>query len=178
MVADESSEYPRSVLSSRRSRYAAMVIALCGVGLLSAWGAGAFAAHTIPSWSTQRILREAGFTRLTSLYIPGDDGGPDIEHVWMKHPRMTLPPVELLAYESSAMAKRFYAPGDSVRYVRREFGLARYDHLLPHIPGFSPRKAMSFRICNVILWSYNGRDDPQLAARVRRAAQLLRQACQ
>jgi hypothetical protein len=42
---------------------------------------------------------------------------------------------------------------------------------------YSPKKAYSARICNVILWSYNLYNDPRLRGRLHRATHLLRKSC-
>jgi hypothetical protein len=42
---------------------------------------------------------------------------------------------------------------------------------------WAPDKLSTYRICNVIFWSYNPHDDPHVAARAHRAAKLLRALC-
>ena len=44
---------------------------------------------------------------------------------------------------------------------------------------FKPRyrDVPTYRICNVIFWSYNAHDDPRLTARAQRAVSLLRAQC-
>jgi hypothetical protein len=44
-------------------------------------------------------------------------------------------------------------------------------------PGFSLKKILSVRVCNVIVWSYNSRLDPRLTARVKHAVAQLRARC-
>lgn len=47
----------------------------------------------------------------------------------------------------------------------------------PHPSRFSMTKIMTFRICNVIVWSYNAHRDPRLKARVKDVVGQLRGRC-
>ena len=90
-------------------------------------------------------------------------------------------PVKLVRYDSSAKAKEAYNTG----YSRKRFVAYWRSHpktcpeCAPLRPPrrFEARKVLSFRICNVILFSYNARLDHRLTAKVNRAAALLRREC-
>jgi hypothetical protein len=88
-----------------------------------------------------------------------------------------LPQVELDHFVSATVAKRGYVPGP--RYVRGQYRsmIAGGHVVLPPHFHFSPTKAFSVRICNVILWSYNAQREPRLTARLKRAARAIRDDC-
>jgi hypothetical protein len=48
---------------------------------------------------------------------------------------------------------------------------------IPRPRGFAVNKAFGYRICNVVLWSYNAHNDPRLTMKVQHAARLLRAQC-
>ena len=130
----------------------------------------ALAAPTISDTAAMHDLRAAGFTGLTlNYYAQVDNTEPEIDTIDpSRFAHAPTPPVELIHYTSATIAKKGYVPGP--RFVRLM--------VAGDVPRrFSLRKALSFRICNVILWSYNVTNDPILAGRVRRAARLLRQSC-
>lgn len=164
-------------LAWRRTFRLALVFAACiSVFALAGCGAG----PTISDDAALHDLQHAGFTGLTlALDTQVDNRDGEIDTIQQaRFARAFLPPVELVHYASDDVAKEHYGmPGP--RYVRHLFqGMVAGGHdVVPPRFHFSLRKALSFRICNVILWSYDIEGDPRLARRVHRAARLLRDSC-
>jgi hypothetical protein len=124
-------------------------------------------------------MEKAGFHGLVVQQDAGED--EDIDVITPSSGPWFWKPVKLVRYVSSAKAKEAYKNG----YSRKRFVAYWSSHpktcpeCAPLRPprGFEARKVLSFRICNVILFSYNARLDRRLTAKVNRAAALLRNEC-
>jgi len=134
--------------------------------------------RTISSDTALRDLQNAGFTELHIFrFAQRNDHNGEIDMVDQRSVAMSfLPPVQLIDYASDKTANSFYGRG---RYVYRWYRAdVHAGHgLVPRDFVYSPKKAFSARICNVILWSYNVDNDPRLRGRLNRAAHSLRQSC-
>jgi hypothetical protein len=170
-------------------RYCTVATALVVVCVL----AGCGGAPNIAAAAARRALQAAGFGGL-KIYTYEDFGLPPIQEiVQKKYAGEDWPPIEVDHYTSNARAEQFYEGSYSraalrsqeaywrrypvaARTGRRVYrGMVEGGRVRPR--GFEIRKVLAFRICNVIVSSYNTRLDRRLDARVRDAARLMQANC-
>jgi len=146
---------------------AGCVVAGCG-------GSG----RTIASTTALHDLRSAGLTQLEIARFTKPNRNGEIDTIGLPDIAMAfLPPVQLIDYASDKTAIHFYGRGPTYVYRWYRADVRAGQGLVPSGFVYSPKKAFSARICNVILWSYNLYNDPRLPARLSRAARLLHQSC-
>jgi len=143
---------------------------------------------TISTDSAKSTLQAAGFHGLVVFrHVEIDESIGEIDSVELgSRGPWVWRPVQLLRYRSSGTAAKAYKNVLSRAYFTRLIAYWRHppklcsgcvDGTLKLPRGFQMRKVMTFRICNLILWSYNARLDARLTVRVNRAASLLRVKC-
>lgn len=133
--------------------------------------------RTISSVTALDDLQRAGFTELEIARFTRPSRNGEIDTIGLPDVAMAfLPPVQLIDYASDKTAIQHYG-GPS--YVRRQYraDVEAGEGIVPEGFVYSPKKAYSARICNVILWSYDLYNDPRLGERLSKAARLLRQNC-
>jgi hypothetical protein len=154
----------------------ALASALLFAAVLILAGCGGSEAR-ISSTTALRDLKSAGFTELQIFRnTQANDRRGEIDKIGQPDVAMEfLPPVQLIDYASDKDAIDLYRQP----YVRRwyEADVRAGQGLVPSNFVYSPAKAFSTRICNVILWSYNVDNDPRLRGRLDRAARSLRRNC-
>jgi hypothetical protein len=157
-----------------------VVVAVCALA-----GCGA---TSISTDAASKALQDAGFRQL--IVDNEQPDAPDSNKIGNysvidTSERPWPPTVELIRYRSSHVARKVYA-GFSRSYFRSLVAYWRHppklckwcaDGTMRLPPGFEMRKLQTYRICNVILWSYNARLDNGLTARAHRAAARLRASC-
>jgi len=135
-----------------------MVLAVCGAACILAGCGGASISTDIGA----KALRTAGFRHVLihrHTEIATDLEGEIDEVDVGPHPgTRDWVRARLTDFDSSKRAKSSFA-GTRPPY------------------GYAPNKLSSYRICNIVFWSYNPRDDHRVATRARRAATLLRTMC-
>jgi hypothetical protein len=161
-----------------------VAIALTAVAVCGLTGCGE---SKLSSESALAALRSAGFRGLVIHRNTGEtDYIEEIGRPWPPIPEF-WEAVRVERFASNAKAKDGYKQGYSrasfralVAHWRRhpkpcsDCGVVAWLKL-PR--GFELRKVLTFRICNVILFSYNARLDPRLTGKMNRAAALLRAKC-
>jgi hypothetical protein len=139
----------------------------------------------ISTSSARAALESAGFHRLVVARGLGVEE-PTFDEIGLQPNPPFFSSLRLVRFHSVKEAKRaFGVDGDYSRagirafrtYVRRYPTPIAGETRLAFPPGFELRKVFSFRICNVILFSYNARLDSRLTAKVSHAATKLREKC-
>jgi hypothetical protein len=161
----------------------AVILAVAAVWVLSSCGGG-----SISTPSARAALQSAGFDDIVVLRDQGMEE-PTFDEVDLRGngPQGSAPffgPLRLTRFHSAKEAKLAYW-GDQSRPALSQIIYNQHLHPTPaygerrfEFPrGFQLRKVLSFRICNVLLFSYNARLDPRLTAKVNRAARALRAKC-
>jgi hypothetical protein len=166
---------PTASLKTTAAVISLAVLAVCG---LTGCGEG-----TLSSESALVDLQQAGFH---GLVIERNAGNTEyLEMIDRPHSTTSFEPVRIVRYVSIGRAKNAWKEADFSReklkgyvvYLKRHPKPSPGEFREPLPSGFELRKVLSFRICNVILFSYNARLDRGLTARVNRAADLLRGDC-
>jgi hypothetical protein len=161
----------------------AMSIAVAVVSLLSGCGNGPI----ISTDAARAALESAGFHNLVVQHDLGVEE-PTFDEIAEQRIAPFFARMRLVRFQSTALAKRAFSPDGGysraglcalIAYWRHPPKLCKYciDGSLRLPAGFEVRKVTSFRICTVILFSYNARLDPGLTARLNRAAAALRAKC-
>jgi hypothetical protein len=135
----------------------------------------------ISSLTALHDLQRAGFTELQIFRnTQADNRDGEIDTIGQPDVAMTfLPPVQLIDYASDESAIRGYGERPGRAYVRWRYHtvVQAGQGIVPRNFVYSPKKAYSARICNVILWSYNIDNDPRLRERLDSATSRLRESC-
>jgi hypothetical protein len=136
--------------------------------------------------SARSAAESAGFH---GLVVTPDVGitDPTEDEIALRFNPPFFAPIRLVRFHSASDAKDVFddEQGDYSRaalktylvYLQRHPKPRPGEFRLPLPRGFELRKVFSFRVCNVIIFSYNARLDPRLTARVNRAVAALRAKC-
>ncbi len=141
-------------------------------------------------------LRQTGFPTWIRRHTEVDERIGEIDNVEVTRSGNALDwsQAELIRFSSRAAARRAFEYGYSPGALRKQ---ERYWRRYPRtaktgdrscgvgcIVGgvsrprdFAAQKVLAYRICNVVLRSYNANSNPELTARVRHAARLLQATC-
>jgi hypothetical protein len=146
---------------ARRVRRCVAFLAGCGaVFILAACGGG----RSISTDAGAKALATAGFHHLLvhrHTEIATDLEGEIDEVDLGPHPRTRdWVRAQLIDFDSSKRAVSFF----------------KVEALRPPYP-YAANKLSTYRICNVVFWSYNPHDDPRVESRAQRVAKLLRAQC-
>ena len=152
------------------------VLGVCCAGLVLA---GCGGSRTISVDAGAEALRAAGFPHtFIDRHAENDtavEGEVDTVDVVPILKSGFWPSARLIDYDSGRRAARRFRGGFTLATFKKNAQGCPACVKLP--AGFAMKKVLDYRICNVILWSYNAHSDPRLTARVRRAARLLRASC-
>lgn len=153
------------------------------------------AGRAISTTNARRDMRCAGFAVSTRRFVFDDNLAPPMYIVGTRgySGDDDWSPAVVFRFKNDALATdaaaHYSRAGlrEMARYWRRYPGTAKGGNRscgpgcavggMPRPRGFAVRKGVGYRICNVVLWSYNAHDDPRLTVKVGHATRLLRASC-
>jgi hypothetical protein len=152
----------------RRSSVIGAIGALCGVGVLLAWGLGAFSDPSISIFAAAKILRAEGFHHVDVQLNAQPGAGPEFDSAVVS-PSTPWPRVLVGAYVSSGAAADVLTHGCMSPAARAR---------LPRdVCTGIPKQVRDHRVCNLLISSYSASPDPSLSGRVEDVIRRLRAMC-